>query len=208
MIWADWIEDRAWEAPLRRAWKKAIRRSSYRSQIGTGGGETTRMRSKSRTPRAAENGTKDSNVWTHTELGASIKAQRSHQKTGANFGLWDKNCRKSRSTIEKQLLSGQSLGQREVWERLLLCEQGAEKLRPCFKASVVYENICQTCNPGTETDKEQVEIRSDIPTWEKRAVASMKEWWMTGEPRTKRLRMPKCVDTIKRNIDVGRSKNV
>ena len=72
------------------------------------------------------------------------------------------------------------------WERLLLCEQGAEKLHPCFKASVVYENICQTCNPGTETDKEQVEIRSDIPRWEKRAVASMKEWWMTGEPRTKR----------------------
>ena len=44
------------------------------------------------------------------------------------------------------------------------CEQGAEKLQPCFKASVVYENVCQTCNPGAEPGKDQVEIRSDIPT--------------------------------------------
>ena len=44
------------------------------------------------------------------------------------------------------------------------CEQGAEKLQPCFKASVVYENVCQTCNPGAEPGKEQVEIMSDNPT--------------------------------------------
>ena len=43
-------------------------------------------------------------------------------------------------------------------------KQGAEKLQPCYKSSLVYENICQTCNPGAEPGKEQAEIRADIPT--------------------------------------------
>ena len=44
------------------------------------------------------------------------------------------------------------------------CDQGAEKIQPCYRSSVVYENICKTCNPGADLSKEQPELRADIPT--------------------------------------------
>ena len=44
------------------------------------------------------------------------------------------------------------------------CEQGAEKISNCTKASLVYENVCQACNPGAGTDKELTEVRSDVPS--------------------------------------------
>ena len=44
------------------------------------------------------------------------------------------------------------------------CEQGAEKIQPCYRSSLVYENICKTCNPGADPGKEQPNLRTDIPT--------------------------------------------
>ena len=44
------------------------------------------------------------------------------------------------------------------------CEQGAEKLQPCYRSFLVYENICKTCNSEVDLSKEQPKLRSDIPT--------------------------------------------
>ena len=45
------------------------------------------------------------------------------------------------------------------------CEQGAEKIQPCYRSSPVYENIqCKTCNPGADPGKKQLNLRTDIPT--------------------------------------------
>ena len=35
------------------------------------------------------------------------------------------------------------------------CEQGAEVLPACSRTSVVYENVCSTCNPGLRSLEHQ-----------------------------------------------------
>ena len=49
-------------------------------------------------------------------------------------------------------------------EECTTCYQGAEKLPNCRKASLVYENVCKRCNPGADSKKELVDVKSDIPT--------------------------------------------
>ena len=44
------------------------------------------------------------------------------------------------------------------------CEQGAEMLPNCTQSSLMYENVCGTCNPGAGKDKELKEVKQDIPT--------------------------------------------
>ena len=44
------------------------------------------------------------------------------------------------------------------------CNQGAEKLPNCKKASLVYENVCLRCNPGAGNKGELKEVKDDIPT--------------------------------------------
>ena len=44
------------------------------------------------------------------------------------------------------------------------CRQGAEQTPNCTKSSLVYENVCQVCNPGAGAEGELKEVRSDIPT--------------------------------------------
>ena len=68
------------------------------------------------------------------------------------------------------------------------CEQGAEIMSPCTQASVVYENICETCNPGAGGKKELKEIRSDIPTMyvgetSRSLYERSKEQWSTWRSR-------------------------
>ena len=43
------------------------------------------------------------------------------------------------------------------------CEQGAEVLPTCTRTSVVYENVCEECNP-TAGAKELGSIKDDVPT--------------------------------------------
>ena len=58
------------------------------------------------------------------------------------------------------LWDGQKCGRKDC----VTCEQGAEMLPDCTSTSLVYENVCGTCNPGAGTDKELVEVKSDVPT--------------------------------------------
>ena len=44
------------------------------------------------------------------------------------------------------------------------CNQGAEELPNCKKASLVYENVCVRCNPGTGKKGELDKIKDDTPT--------------------------------------------
>ena len=44
------------------------------------------------------------------------------------------------------------------------CAQGGEEVPECTRTSVVYENICLTCNPKAASKGELVEQRADIPS--------------------------------------------
>ena len=46
----------------------------------------------------------------------------------------------------------------------ITCEQGAEMIPNCTQASLVYENVCGSCNPTAGEKKELREVRQDIPT--------------------------------------------
>ena len=49
-------------------------------------------------------------------------------------------------------------------EECVPCTQGAELLPQCTQPSLVYENVCKSCNTGASEKKEQPQFRSDIPT--------------------------------------------
>ena len=55
-------------------------------------------------------------------------------------------------------------GQKCEREDCTTCNQGAEELADCKKPSVLYENICGTCNPGAVKGGNMEEVRSDVPT--------------------------------------------
>ena len=44
------------------------------------------------------------------------------------------------------------------------CNQGGESLPDCTRASVVYENVCLSCNPGAGKKGELTDVRNDVPT--------------------------------------------
>ena len=58
------------------------------------------------------------------------------------------------------LWEGQKCGR----EDCTTCEQGAEMLPDCTRSSVLYENVCEQCNPEAGKDKELNEVQQDIPT--------------------------------------------
>ena len=49
-------------------------------------------------------------------------------------------------------------------EKCIPCSQGAEFVQPCTVNSVVYENICNTCNPGAGGKRKLELIESKVPT--------------------------------------------
>ena len=58
------------------------------------------------------------------------------------------------------LWEGQKCGR----EDCTTCEQGAEMLPDWTRSSVLYENVCEQCNPEAGKDKELNEVQQDIPT--------------------------------------------
>ena len=44
------------------------------------------------------------------------------------------------------------------------CEQGAEKLPPCNKSNLLYENICADCNPGALKKGELENVQEEAPS--------------------------------------------
>ena len=49
-------------------------------------------------------------------------------------------------------------------EECITCSQGTEKIIDCTKSSVLYENTCLHCNPGSAGKEEIKEPRQDVPT--------------------------------------------
>ena len=46
----------------------------------------------------------------------------------------------------------------------ITCTQGAEIIPPCTRKSLVYENVCSTCNPGARAKGELVDVDPTIPS--------------------------------------------
>ena len=46
----------------------------------------------------------------------------------------------------------------------ITCTQGAEVLPPCTRKSLVYENVCSTCNPGAGAKRELEGVDPNIPS--------------------------------------------
>ena len=58
------------------------------------------------------------------------------------------------------------------------CEQGGEKLQPCYMSSVLFENVCKTCNQEADLSKEQPELRTVYVGESSRSMYErMKEHW-------------------------------
>ena len=76
--------------------------------------------------------------------------------------------------------TGASLGSRfpqaSLWEdqecgreSCITCHQGGEQRIPCTKKSLVYENVCVSCNPGARSKED---VRNSNPTWGRRQEPS------------------------------------
>ena len=46
----------------------------------------------------------------------------------------------------------------------ITCTQGAEVIPPCTRKSLVYENVCSTCNPGARAKGELEDVDPNIPS--------------------------------------------
>ena len=81
-------------------------------------------------------------------LGFTVKTvEKTGSKLGSKFPLYN-------------LWDGTACGRQEC----IPCGQGAEFIQSCTKTSVVYENVCQKCNPGAGGERELKEIVTTIPT--------------------------------------------
>ena len=49
-------------------------------------------------------------------------------------------------------------------EDCVTCEQGGEEIQPCNKASLVYENICMSCNPEARKKGEFKDHNTNQPS--------------------------------------------
>ena len=81
-------------------------------------------------------------------LGFAIKVV---ERTGSNL--------KSKFP-QSSLWEGSTCGR----EKCITCGQGAETIVPCTRKSLVYENICGTCNKGAKGKEEVVGSNPDIPS--------------------------------------------
>ena len=99
----------------------------------------------------------------HGEL--ATKMRELTQKLVPTIGFGIKVVERAGTALKHQfptttLLDGNKCGRQDC----TTCEQGAEKIPNCTKASLVSENVCQACNPGAGTAKELTEVRSDVPS--------------------------------------------
>ena len=68
-------------------------------------------------------------------------------------------------TLKDQLSSGSLWGGVPCGrEDCTTCTQGGEFIPDCTRASVVYENVCQTCNPDAGKKGELEKVRTDVPS--------------------------------------------
>ena len=44
----------------------------------------------------------------------------------------------------------------------IICTQGAEMISNFTKSSILYENVCLTCNPGAKERRPLVEVKNDV----------------------------------------------
>ena len=93
-------------------------------------------------------------------------------------------------------------------EHCITCRQGAEQIPNCTKSSLVYENVCQVCNPKSGAKVELEEVRSDIPTLyvgelSRSIFERSKEHWNTGRLPKAPKKITIWLDTNLLNIQAG-----
>ena len=97
------------------------------------------------------------------ELATSLRELMRGMERTLGFGI--KVVERTGPTLRSQFPLG-SLWEGTGCERIdcITCTQGAEMIPNCTKSSILYENVCLTCNPGAKERRPLVEVRNDVPS--------------------------------------------